>query len=182
MIRVFSPSALQKANLENQLNNSINNQRRNNMSLLRVDPFHGFESLYRKVNAIANEFEKGFNTEYSNFSPRIDIVENEKSIEISAELPGVRKEDVKLSINDDNVLMIKGSKFRQNVEKTEDGNEKEIVCLKAERNYGEFTRQFMLPDNINKESINARYDNGVLHISFEKKEPEKPKSLEIAIQ
>jgi len=151
------------------------------MSILRIDPFRGFDSLTRKMNTIINDLDKGFNVEYGSFAPRVDIIENTDSLHITAELPGVNKEDVKVSISDDNVLVLKGTKARNNVEKKENESG-EITYLRAERSYGEFTRQFLLPDNADKSSIAAKYDNGVLNIHLKKTEPEKPKEVEISIE
>jgi HSP20 family protein len=89
------------------------------------------------------------------------------------ELPGVKKEDVKLTINDENVLVIKGEKKKD--------ESKDKVYVRSERSYGAFERSFRLSDNINKDSINAKYDNGILNISFQKKEPQKPKEVNINI-
>ncbi|MFP4368196.1 MAG: Hsp20/alpha crystallin family protein [Bacteroidota bacterium] len=147
------------------------------MAIVRFDPFRGFEGLARKMNSFINEFDKGVNFEYGSFSPRIDISEDEKSIYISAELPGMKKEDVKVTINDDNVLIIKGEKKRI-VEEKEDEKKSYV---RIERSYGEFTRSFMLPENVDTESINAKVEDGVLNISLNKKEPEKPKEIEVKI-
>jgi len=53
--------------------------------------------------------------------------------------------------------------------------------IRVERNFGSFTRSFMLPENINKESVQAKYDNGVLYLTLQKKEPEKPKEFNVEI-
>lgn len=77
---------------------------------VKFDPMRGFENISRKMNSFMNEFEKGFSFEFGSFSPRIDIAEDEKNIFIHAEVPGIAKEDIKVTINDDNVLTIKGHK------------------------------------------------------------------------
>lgn len=149
------------------------------MAIVRFDPMRGFESLARRVNSLTSEFEKGFNVEFGSFSPRIDISEDEKSIYLNAEIPGIAKDDIKLTINDDNVLILKGEKKREN--KSEEQNEQSSF-IRMERSFGEFTRSFMLPENINKDSISAKFDNGILMVTLEKKEPEKPKEIEVTIE
>lgn len=144
------------------------------MGILRFDPVRGFETLARRMNEIAGEVEKGMTVEFGALTPRIDITEDEKGLYFFVELPGVRKEDVKLTINEENVLMIKGAKNR-----SISGDDKSFI--KAERCFGEFIRSFMLPDNINKDSISAKHENGVLSVTFEKVQPEKPKEVEINI-
>lgn len=148
------------------------------MAIVRFDPFRSFEGVTRRMQNIASELEKGFNIEYGAFAPRIDIYEDEKNLYLHAELAGVKKEDVKVSINDENVLIIKGEKKR---EMKSENKDEERCFLRVERAFGEFTRSFMLPENIDKESISAKYDSGVLEITLAKKEPEKPKEVEIKI-
>ena len=144
------------------------------MSIVRIDPFRGFDSLARKMNSFVNEFDKGINVEYGNFLPKIDISEDENSLFIHAELAGMKKEDVKVSINDDNLISIKGKKEKEFKEEKE-GQENKVVYLRMERSFGEFTRSFQLPENVDRESISAKYEDGILNITLKKKEPEKPK-------
>lgn len=147
------------------------------MAIMRFDPVKGFETITKKMSDMVNEFEKGFSFEYGGFAPRIDISEDSQHLFIQAELAGIKKEDVKVKINDEGVLCISGEKKRD--EKFQDENNS---LIRIERSYGAFNRSFMLPDNINKDSITAKFDNGVLEISLEKKEPEKPKEVQIEIQ
>jgi HSP20 family protein len=108
-----------------------------------------------------------------------------KSIYLVAELPGISKEDVKVSINEDNYIVIKGTKKRPFaiLEEAKDGEvqDKERTYIKAERSYGEFSRSFILPENVMKDSISAQFDNGLLTITLTKIEPAKPKEVEIQI-
>jgi HSP20 family protein len=154
------------------------------MTMIKFDPFRGFDALTKKMNTLVNDLDKGFNFEMGNFSPRVDIIEDEKQLNFNFELAGVKKEDVKVTINDENVLIVKGQKYRENIDESVNENESENspkYFIKVERNFGEFTRSFVLPDNVNKESISAKYENGILHLTFEKKEIEKPKVVEVEI-
>lgn len=146
------------------------------MAIVRFDPFRGFESLARRMNEFLDEFEKGFTVSTAEFSPRVDISEDEKNLYVTVEVPGVAKEDIKVTINDENILVIKGEKKREF--KSED---KERNWVRIERSYGSFQRSFMLPDNIKKDNIQAKFDNGVLSITLEKVEPEPPKQIEVPI-
>ncbi|MCX7908948.1 MAG: Hsp20/alpha crystallin family protein [Ignavibacteria bacterium] len=146
------------------------------MAIVRFDPFRGFETLARRMNQIFEEFERGITVSTSDFSPKVDISEDEKNLYITVEVPGVNKEDIKVTINDDNVIVIKGEKKREF--KTED---KERNFIRVERSYGSFQRSFMLPDNVKKDNVNAKFENGVLTITLEKVEPEPPKQIEIPI-
>ena len=148
------------------------------MPVVKFDPLRGFESIANRMNDFLNEFQKGgMRFEYGSFAPIVDISEDEKNIFIQAELPGLSKEDVKLSMNDDNILVIKGEKKRE--EKVEN---KEKTFIKLERNFGSFTRSFMLPDNVKTDNINAKFENGILDITLEKVEPQKPKEINVEIK
>jgi|GEM_PF-328855 len=162
------------------------------MTTIKFDPFRGFDGLAKKMNTMMNDLDKGVNLEFGSFAPRVDIIEDEQKLHFDFELAGVSKSDVKVTINDENVLVVKGTKTRN--KKTETNNsydaEKQVsndktkddsYFLKVERNFGEFTRSFVLPDNINKDSISAKFDNGVLNLTFDKMSPEKPKIKEITI-
>jgi len=149
------------------------------MAIVRLDPLRGFESLARKMSSVASEIDKGFNLEFGNFSPRIDISEDANHIYLQAEIPGLTKDNIKLSINDDNVLVLKGEKKREvKSEDSKDGS----YYVRMERSFGEFSRSFILPDNVNKDSISAKFDNGVLNVTLDKIEPEKPKEIEVSIE
>jgi len=146
------------------------------MAIIRFDPFRSFESLARRMSEMFEDFEKGITVTPSDFFPRVDISEDEKHLYVTVEIPGVNKEDVKVTINDDNILVIKGEKKREF--KTED---KERNFIRVERSYGSFQRSFMLPDNVKKDNVSAKFENGVLTITLEKIEPEPPKQIEIPI-
>lgn len=149
------------------------------MAIMRFDPIKGFETISKRMNEFVNEFEKGVSVEYGGFAPRIDILEDEKHLFVQAELVGIKKEDVKLKVNEEGVLCISGEKKRDN--KFEENKDNQTV-IRIERSYGAFTRSFLLPDYVNKESIKAKFENGVLEISLEKIEPEKPKEVHVEIQ
>jgi HSP20 family protein len=104
----------------------------------------------------------------------VDIFEDEKNVYVQAELSGIKKEDVKVTVNDDNILSIIGEK------KYEKKSENETT-LRTERAYGKFTRSFILPDNLDKNAITANFDNGVLNLSIPKIEPPAPKEIEIKV-
>jgi HSP20 family protein len=149
------------------------------MSLVKFDPFRNFSSLTNIMNSMLDEFDtdRMFNNN-SGFNPSIDLHEDKKQITLEAEIAGVKKDDIKVSINDGNVLVLKGTKNRENkTEEEKDG----ITFLRVERSFGEFTRSFMLPDNVDTDSINAEFKDGLLKVTLNKKEPEKLKELEVEI-
>ncbi len=96
------------------------------------------------------------------FSPSIDIKETGKSVEISAEMPGMSHEDIDVSVHD-GMLTISGEK---KVEK----EEKETSYQHVERSYGCFSRQISLPDTVESGKIEAAFKNGVLTVTLPKTE------------
>ncbi len=99
------------------------------------------------------------------FTPRVEIAEDEKSFHVDAELPGVDRNDIDLTITRDS-LVIKGKK-----EDIEHKNAGEIAC--SERTYGEFSRVISLPQFVDVDKVEAKYHNGVLCINLPKIEGEK---------
>lgn len=139
----------------------------------RFDPVRGFENVTRKMNDFISDIDKGFSVEFGGFSPRVDVMEDDKHLYFNIELPGVQKSDIKLVVNDENVLVLKGEKKRpENENKTQ---------IRIERNHGQFSRSFILPDNIKRDSISAKFEDGILYVTLEKQEPEKPKEVDIKI-
>ncbi len=107
------------------------------------------------------------------WKPLVDIAETKDEIIIKAEIPGIKKEDIKVVLQD-NVLILKG-------EKQEDKQEKEKRSYRTERFYGSFERSFSLPISVQVDKVKADYKEGVLTISLPKVEEEKPKEVSVHI-
>ena len=149
------------------------------MPLIKIDPFRSIDNAQRVMRSFFNDLERHpINMEYGSFSPRIDITEDEKNLYLQAELPGLKKEDVKITVNNENILTIKGEK---KWEFKKENDQPDCCFIRQERIYGSFTRSFSLPDNIKNDSISAKFENGVLHLTFDKVEPAKPKEFEVNI-
>ncbi len=103
--------------------------------------------------------------------PRIDTVENKDNYVIYAELPGLKKEDIKINVTE-NTLAIYGEK------KNDQENEN---LHYSERSFGKFERSFTLSSKIDSEKIKADYTNGVLSITLPKKEDVKPREIAISV-
>ena len=104
------------------------------------------------------------------FAPT-DVSEDENTLRISMELPGVEPNDVRLSL-ENNVLTIRGEKRQHN----EENNER---VHRFERTYGMFERTFVLPNTVDPERIEARYENGVLLVAIPKAERAKPREIRV---
>lgn len=108
------------------------------------------------------------------FAPRVDIIERDDHYEISAELPGVDKKDVHVTL-EDGTLSITAEVNKEEKE------EKEGRLIRQERRYGKFMRSFTLSNNIKDGDISASYDNGVLKLSVPKTTEETPQRRRIEI-
>ena len=125
--------------------------------------------LRREVDRLFREFIEGPRNMV--YLPALDIYEDEDKIVIEADIPGVKKEDIKISV-EDNILTIKAEK-----KKEKKAEEKDIVY--EEIAYGLYAREIDLPHTVDTEKIEAEYKDGVLKISLPKKEEVKPKQIEI---
>jgi len=119
-------------------------------------------------NVLSNRVQDGA------WSPKVNIVENEKGYTISAELPGVSKDDIDIDLKD-NTLSIKGEK------KVESKDEKENY-IRVESSYGKFERSFNVSDDIDRNSVNASFKDGVLTLVLNKKEESKPKQIKVEVK
>jgi HSP20 family protein len=106
------------------------------------------------------------------WAPRVDILENETSYQVTAELPGVKKDDVEITV-ENNLLTLKGErKFEKDVNKEQ--------YHRIERAYGTFARSFTLPNRVSQDQVQAKFDNGLLMITIPKAAEARPKKIEIA--
>ena len=97
-------------------------------------------------------------------------------LEISADVPGLSREDIKVQVSPDRVLTISGERRSEQRE----GSEEEGV-LRVERSYGTFMRRFRLPDNVDAEGIKASTKEGVLRLTVPKTEQPQPKQIDIQV-
>lgn len=107
------------------------------------------------------------------WAPLVDITEDDREYVIKAELPEVRKEDVKVTV-EHGTLNISGART---MEKEEKGRRYHRI----ERSYGSFVRSFALPDDADAQKVNAEFKDGVLHVRVQKNEQAVPKSIEIKV-
>lgn len=105
------------------------------------------------------------------FVPSIDISETDNQYLITAELPGMKKEDININIENRRLTISGERKFKE-----EEDNK---TYHRVETHYGSFNRTFQLPGNINEESVSASYDNGLLNITVDKAEDKVRKRIEI---
>ena len=106
-----------------------------------------------------------------NWTPSVDISETDDNFEVRAELPGVAKDDLHVSVKD-NLLTLSGEKRQENVDDTQNYS-------RVERRYGSFQRRFTLPSEVATDNIKAEYSDGVLTLSIPKPEAAKPTEVPI---
>lgn len=129
--------------------------------------------MSKRFSDIMDEFfNDAVQTRRDTFVPSIDVSETDDQFLISAELPGMNKEDINISLENGR-LSISGER---SFEKEDKGKKYHRV----ESSYGAFERSFQLPDNVDAESISASYENGLLDISIDKSEEEVKKQIEIS--
>ncbi|KAG9327652.1 hypothetical protein KVV02_006356 [Mortierella alpina] len=104
-------------------------------------------------------------------SPSVDVLENDKGWAIHVDLPGVRKEDIKIDASDNSVTLTAESKFAQ------DYNRDNVRY--QERRYGTYSRTIPLPDSVDRDKIDAKFQDGVLNIFLPKGETSKPKKITV---
>src|SRR5918992_1450719 len=139
-------------------------------------PFENFQTL-RRLNSVLDEafgswpFQQESGSITSSWYPACDVFEDSESVKIVAELPGVKPEDVKLSL-ENNVLTIRG-------EKKQEAEEKNERVHRYERSYGSFERAFMLPSTVDGEKVSADYRDGILTVVVPKAERARPREIPV---
>jgi len=146
-------------------------------ALMRWDPFRELEEMSDRLNRMFARPAARTNGKetmiVADWVPTVDISETDGEYEIKAEIPDVKKEDVKVTL-EDGVLTIQGERKR---EKEEKGKKYHRV----ERSYGSFVRSFGLPDLIDEEKVKAEFKDGVLNLHLPKSEKAKPKAIEVKV-
>lgn len=143
---------------------------------MNIVPRSPWSDLFNMFNDIDNTFPMLRQTlSAETMTPRVDIVEKEGNYEISAELPGVNKEDISLQI-DNGSLVIKASTQKEFEEK------KDGKIIRQERHTGNFMRSFYLGQNIKQEDVKAEFTNGLLQIQVPKLEATEPQPTKIEVK
>ncbi|MBI5775074.1 MAG: Hsp20/alpha crystallin family protein [Verrucomicrobia bacterium] len=148
-------------------------------TLTRWNPIREMEDLHQRLSSAfglaparpANGQEERLTV--AEWLPLVDITEDDKEYLIKAELPEVRKEDVKVTVEDGTLLITGERKF----EKEEAGKRYHRI----ERAYGSFARSFALPDNADPAKVNAEFKDGLLTVRLAKAESAKPKAIEVKV-
>jgi HSP20 family protein len=135
-----------------------------------VSPLKTFFDMSRELENFFNNAYGEFASE-AVFTPSIDIYSEEDALVVKADLPGVKEDDIEITVND-GVLTIKGQREEEKTEKAEN-------CVRSERVFGSFMRQFTLPKQVDVDKIKATFNNGVLEINLPYSETAKEKKIAI---
>lgn len=148
-------------------------------AITRWDPFKELDELHGRLSTlfgrapVRKEGGKEEAMTIAEWAPLVDISEDDKEYLIKVELPEIKKEDVKITVQDD-VLTISGVRT---FEKEDKGKKYHRV----ERAYGSFARSFTVPDDADAAKVSADFKDGVLKVRLGKAEQAKPKSIEVKI-
>jgi len=130
----------------------------------------------REIDRLVNNFWGGFGTADESargWSPRVEVAEQDDAFRVAAEVPGLKREDVKVTLKE-GVLTLEGEKRHA----SEEGSD---AAQWSERKYGKFSRSFRLPSGVDGSKVTASYSNGVLNVTVPKAEAAKPREIEVKV-
>jgi HSP20 family protein len=147
------------------------------MALVRWDPFRELEDMSERLNRVFTRpaLRTGGKETLivADWIPTVDISETDGEYLIKAELPEVKKEDVKVAV-ENGVLTLQG-------ERRQEKEEKGKKYHRVERSYGSFVRSFTLPESVDESGVNAEYKDGVLNLHLPKTEKVKQKTIDVKV-
>lgn len=148
------------------------------MAVTRWDPFRDVLTLQNRLNSLFQDYPRiGGENEAplvaAGFAPPVDIYEDEHKVVLKLEIPGVKKEDLDIRVENHN-LSVRG-------ERRFESEEKEENFHRVERRYGSFYRAFSLPSSVDTSGIKAEYDAGILKLELSKREEAKPKQIQVTV-
>jgi HSP20 family protein len=146
------------------------------MSIVKVDPIREFAAMQDRMNRLfGNVYLRDEDTSFrGTWVPAVDIFETENhDLVVRAELPGMTREDIVVSV-ENSTLVIKG-------EKKFDAEVKEESYRRIERTYGQFQRSFTLPNTVDTNKVAADYKNGVLTVKLPFREEAKPRTINVEV-
>ena len=146
------------------------------MLVTRFDPFAEIRELEKRLLGAVDVPSEGGKEVVNAFVPTVNTREDEKAYVVEADLPGVKKEDIKVNIDPEKrTLTISGErKFKEETKKED--------YYKIESSYGKFMRTFSLPENVDAEHIDAKTEDGVLTITLPKVKKEEKEVKEIPVK
>jgi HSP20 family protein len=153
------------------MKNKSNRKEESAMTLIKYNPERSLISLPGTLNRFFKDFGIDWESSDRVWSPTVDVTEDENGYDLKAELPGLEKKDIQISVKDD-LLTVSGERKHE--------KEKESARFhRIERVYGKFQRSFRLPEDAKSDEIKASYKNGVLNLHIPKTEEKKPVEITV---
>ena len=145
------------------------------MNLIRFEPFRELEDMTNRLNRLFGRLPAAPpDTEmFADWSPAMDVQETDAEYLIKADLPAVKREDVKVSV-EDGVLTVEGEKKLEKEEKNKKFH-------RIERSYGKFVRRMAVPGDVDQLKVEADFKDGVLNVHMPKSPTAKPRSVDVRI-
>jgi HSP20 family protein len=147
------------------------------MALVRWQPFHELEDIQARLNRLFSGMglstSRDESVSFTAWAPAVDIEESDKEYLVKADLPEVKKEDVKVTV-EEGVLTIEG-------ERRQEKEEKNKRFHKIERAYGKFVRRFELPAEVDGAKVQADFKEGVLNVHLPKSPSGTPKTIQVKV-
>jgi HSP20 family protein len=128
---------------------------------------------FGRLSNLQDELDRLFESPLTGWAPALDVQEDKDSFVVRTELPGLKREDIEVSLHD-GVLVISG-------ERKAEGTQAGVETLRQERFYGKFQRGLTLPKPVAADKITAQYKDGVLSVTLPKVEEAKPKQIDISV-
>ena len=141
------------------------------MAITRYEPWNLLNQLQRELSRAHEDDSAEGSIATAEWTPAVDIKEEDDQFVLHADIPGVKPEDIDVSM-EDGVLTVKG-------EKETEAKSEEKGYKRVERTYGSFYRRFSLPDTADADAISAKSKHGVLEIVIPKREAVKPKKISV---
>lgn len=146
-------------------------------ALKRVDPFQEFMNIQDRMNQLFRSSFAGYGDESiaaGAWSPAVDIYESPEAIEMTFEIPGVNRNDIKVNF-ENNLLTVSGERKLEHEDRREGYH-------RVERNYGSFLRSFTVPSTIDANKISAEFANGLLRLTLPKRPESQPRVIDIKVK
>ncbi|MFZ2301063.1 MAG: Hsp20/alpha crystallin family protein [Gallionella sp.] len=148
------------------------------MSLVKWDPFGELEDISSRLNRIFGRVTTRSEPDRemlatADWMPSVDISETDTAYLVKGEIPGVKKEDVRVTIQD-GMLTIQG-------ERKQEKEEKGKKFHRIERSYGSFVRSFRLPDDTDENKVKAEFKDGMINVTLPKSAKAKAKAVEVSV-
>lgn len=136
-----------------------------------LSPWSPLRDLEGQFNRLFGELARDYDLTDGGWSPAVDLKEGEHEYTLEADLPGMKKEDIEVTVVD-NTVTLKG-------ERKHESETKEKGVHRVERRYGTFERSFEVPGGFQSDKIDAHFENGVLRVKLPKCDEIKPKQIEV---